>query len=70
MYYSKHDSLKKQQKRIIKGWIKMCHANIYQKIAGIHILISEDVNIRRNIINHKDDSHNDKRVSAPRIYNF
>lgn len=48
----------------------MCHANIYQKIAGIHILISEDVNIRRNIINHKDDSHNDKRVSAPRIYNF
>lgn len=49
----------------------MCHANIYQKIAGIHILISEDVNIRRrNIINHKDNSHNDKRVSAPRIYNF
>lgn len=39
----------------------MCHANIYQKIAGIHILISEDVNIRRrNIINHKDNSHNDK----------
>ena len=38
----------------------MCHENIYQKKAGIHILISENVNIRtRNIISRKDNSNND-----------